>query len=141
MRRGVTLLELALALAIMGLLFGIALPKLRQIADHLAVQNAALELVSAHRRARMSSIVQSRLLQLDIRADTIAIRLPGRPDHLWHTAGPAADGVALTGPARGLIFSPVGITVGVSNGSFRLSRGAASRTVIVSRLGRVRIVP
>jgi hypothetical protein len=29
----------------------------------------------------------------------------------------------------------------LSNASFRLSRGAAIRTVVVSRLGRVRIVP
>jgi Tfp pilus assembly protein FimT len=42
-------------------------------------------------------------------------------------------------PARQVTFSPVGISSGLSNASFRLQRGAASRTVVVSRLGRVRV--
>ena len=49
--------------------------------------------------------------------------------------------VALTGPTRALTFSPVGVTMGLSNASYHLSRGAATRSVIVSRLGRVRVAP
>jgi len=141
MRRGVTLLELTLVLAIMGLLVGIALPSFQRVADSLAVHHAALEIVSAHRRARMSAILQNRQLELTILQDTLAIRVPGAPSDLWHAAGPNDEGVSLTGPTRGLIFSPVGLTVGVSNATYRLSRGAATRTVIVSRLGRLRVTP
>jgi type IV fimbrial biogenesis protein FimT len=141
MRRGVTLLELALVLAIMGLLIGIAIPRFQRVADSLAVHHAALEIISAHRRARFSAILQNRMLELTIRADTLAIRIPGASGDLWHAAGPDADGVSLTGPTRPLVFSPVGLTVGISNASFRLSRGSATRTVIVSRLGRLRVTP
>jgi type IV fimbrial biogenesis protein FimT len=141
MRRGVTLLELTLVLAIMGLLVGIALPRFQRVADGLAVHHAALEILSAHRRARMSAILQNRPLELTIRQDTLAIRIPGAPGELWHAAGPVGEGVTLIGPARALIFSPVGLTVGVSNATYRLSRGAATRTVIVSRLGRLRVTP
>ena len=141
MRRGVTLIELALVFAIMGLLVGIAIPRFLQVADSLAVHHAALELVSAHRRARFSAILQSRMVELTVGADSLAIRIPGAPGYLWHAAGPAAEGVSLTGPTRPLVFSPVGLTVGVSNASFHLSRGAATRTVIVSRLGRLRVTP
>ena len=141
MRRGVTLLELALVLAIMGLLVGIAIPRFQGLADRLAVHHAALELVSAHRRARIRAILQNRMVELTIRADTLAIRIPGTAGDLWHAPGPDADGVSLSGPTRPLVFSPVGLTVGVSNASFRLSRGAATRTVIVSRLGRLRVTP
>ena len=141
MRRGVTLLELALVLAIMGLLVGMAIPRFQRVADSLAVHHAALELVSAHRRARIMAILQNRMVELTIRADTLAIRTPGTAVNLWHAAGPDADGVSLSGPTRPLVFSPVGLPVGVSNGSFRLSRGTATRTVIVSRLGRLRVTP
>ncbi|HET7470132.1 MAG TPA: prepilin-type N-terminal cleavage/methylation domain-containing protein, partial [Gemmatimonadales bacterium] len=84
MRRGVTLLELALVLAIMGLLVGIAVPRVQRVADSLAVHNAALELISAHRRARFSAILQNRTVELSIRADSLAIRIPGAPADLWH---------------------------------------------------------
>ena len=141
MRRGVTLLELVLVLAIMGLLVGMAIPSLQRVADSLAVHHAALEIVSAHRRARISAILQSRLLELTIRRDTLAIRVPGASSDLWHAAGPEGEGVTLTGPTRGLIFSPVGFTIGVSNATYRLTRGAATRTVIVSRLGRLSVTP
>jgi prepilin-type N-terminal cleavage/methylation domain-containing protein len=141
MRRGVTLLELALVLAITGLMVGIVAPRFQRVADSLAVQRAALELVSAHRRARISAILQNRMVELTVRADSLAIRIPGMPADLWHAPGPQAEGVTLTGPTRPLVFSPVGLTVGLSNASFRLSRGTATRTVIVSRLGRLRVTP
>jgi Tfp pilus assembly protein FimT len=141
MQRGVTFLELVLVLFIMGLVTGIAIPRVQRVADSLAVHHAALEIVSAHRRARMSAILQNRLLELTIRSDTLAIRVPGATEDLWHAAGPDAQSVALTGPARALVFSPVGLTVGVSNATYRLSRGTATRTVIVSRLGRLRVTP
>jgi hypothetical protein len=38
------------------------------------------------------------------------------------------------------MFSPDGLTLGVSNATLPLARGAAHRAVVVSRLGRVRIV-
>jgi len=141
MRRGVTLLELALVLAVTSLVFCIALPRLQRVADQLAVHNASLGIVSAHRRARMSAILQNLLLELTVSADTLAIRVPGTPRNLWHAPGPSAEGVRLEGPPRSMIFSPVGLTVGLSNASFRLSRGAAGLTVVVSRLGRLRITP
>lgn len=141
MRRGVTLLELALVLAVTGLLFCIALPSLQRVTDGLAVHNAGLGIVSAHRRARITAILQNRALELTVSADSLAIRVPGAVGNLWHAPGPSADGVALQGPPHTMIFSPVGLTMGVSNATFRLTRGSAAQTVVVSRLGRIRITP
>src|SRR5262245_32383457 len=141
MRRGVTLLELVVALVIVGLVAGIAMPRLQRVADSLAVHRAALDIVSAHRRARMTAILQSRLVELTIRQDTLAIRAAGDTVELWHAAGPDAESVTLSGPSRALVFSPIGLTVGVSNATYRLSRGTATRTIIVSRLGRLRVTP
>ena len=141
MRRGATLIELVLVLAIIGILTAIAEPRVRAFSDGLAVNRAALEIVSAHRRARISAILQSRVLELTISAAALSIRPRGAPADTWRIPGPAAEGVTLAGPGHVIAFSPVGISIGLSNASFRLSRGAASRTVVVSRLGRVRIVP
>ncbi|HUR93991.1 MAG TPA: GspH/FimT family pseudopilin [Gemmatimonadales bacterium] len=141
MRRGATLPELAIALLVMGLMLGIALPRIQGLTDSLAVDQAAHEIAAAHRRARMSAILRSHVLELTIDADSLILSERGDTTHIWRGAGPSASRVALAGPRRTLIFSPVGITMGLSNASYRLTRGAASRTVIVSRLGRVRIVP
>ena len=141
MRRGATLPELAWTLLLVGVVLTIALPRLHRLADSLAVERAAREIAAAHRRARMSAILQSRVLELTVDANDLAIRPRGDTTRLWHSDGPAAGGVALAGPQRTLTFSPVGMTFGLSNASFKLTRGAATRTVVVSRLGRVRIVP
>ena len=105
------------------------------------MHRAALDIVSAHRRARISAILTSQVIELTVDPNGLAIRPRGAAAELWRTAGPAASQVALAGPARTITFSPVGLSMGLSNASFRLSRGGATRTVVVSRLGRVRVTP
>lgn len=139
MRTGFTLPEMLLALVVAGLIMGIALPRLGALRDSVQVQGSAQNIASAHARARLAAVLQSRVVELSIRPDSLTIRVRGAPSGLWGAAGPAAAGVALAEPARTLTFSPVGMTTGVSNASFHLSRGGAARTVVVSRLGRVRI--
>lgn len=139
MRHGHTLLELTLALAVTGLTLGIVLPRIATLMDSLEVERAALEVASAHRRARVAAILQARPVVLTIGPDSLAYRLVGAPARLWRAPGPARDGVLMLSPERQVTFSPVGLTTGLANASYRLVRGAASRTVVVSRLGRVRI--
>jgi Tfp pilus assembly protein FimT len=141
MKRGATLVELVLMLVIIGTLTAIALPRARGFADSLAVRQAAVEIASAHRRARISAILQSRIVELTVSSGVLSLRPRGAPADIWSAAGPAAAGVVLAGPPRVITFSPVGVSMGVSNATFRLSRGAVSRAVVVSRLGRLRIVP
>lgn len=140
MNRGATLIELALALTVAGLLLGVALPRLEAFRDNLAVDRAAGQIVGAHRRARMAAIVQSRPMDLAISPTGLAIRPAGAVADLWQAEGPASDGVTLAGGLRHITFSPVGLSIGLSNGSYQLSRGTATCTVVISRLGRVRIV-
>ena len=124
----------------MGIMLVIALPRIHGLSDSLAVDRAAREIAAAHTRARMAAVLRGQVLELTVDASALAIR-PRGGAAIWRADGPAAEGVKLTGPARTLTFSPIGITVGLSNASFPLTKGAARRTVIVSRLGRVRIVP
>jgi prepilin-type N-terminal cleavage/methylation domain-containing protein len=139
MRKGFTLVELMLALAVAGLLFGIALPRLSGALDHIEVASAANHLIAAHQRARMMAITRGQVLVLSVQAANLAIRSRGQTAPLWTEAGPADSRVALEGPARQFIFSPEGLSLGLSNSTLRLTRGDASRTIVISRLGRVRI--
>jgi prepilin-type N-terminal cleavage/methylation domain-containing protein len=141
MRRGITLIELLLVLTVTGLLFGIVLPRFATLADGLAVEQAAQHLVGAHRRARMTAILESSQIVLTIAPESLVIRLGSGGPASWRGSGPADGGVALAGGAKQIVFSPVGITTGLSNASFQLTRGNARRTVVVSRLGRARILP
>jgi Tfp pilus assembly protein FimT len=131
--------ELMLVLAVAGLLFGIALPRLSGALDHIEVESQANHLVAAHRRARIMAVTRGQVLVLTIDSASIVIRPRGQASPLWAENGPAAARVTLEGPARQFTFSPVGLTLGLSNATLRLTRGSASRTIVISRLGRVRI--
>ena len=140
MRNGYTLVETALTLAVAGLLLGIALPRFTALKDGITVESAAQNIAAAHRRARTTAIVHGRPATLSVAARSLRITFVGAGQPHWSSPGPSEDGVTLAGPPRDLTFSPLGITTGLSNASFPLSLGSASRTVVVSRLGRVRIL-
>jgi type IV fimbrial biogenesis protein FimT len=139
MRSGFSLIELVLVLALLALLLGIALPPLTGALDRIEVASAASQIAAAHTRARMMAISKSRVLVLSVDSASLSIHLRGSTSQLWSGIGPARSGVSLSGPSRSFTFSPEGFSLGLSNASLHLSRGSATRTVVVSRLGRVRI--
>src|SRR5688572_30064096 len=139
MKYGYTLLEVALALAVAGLLLGIALPSFTALKQGVRVESAAQGIAAAHRRARTTAIVHAQPAILSVSAQSLRITLGGADRPHWTAPGPAAEGVTLAAPARDLTFSPLGMTTGLSNASFQLNAGSSARTVVVSRLGRVRI--
>jgi prepilin-type N-terminal cleavage/methylation domain-containing protein len=138
-RHGFTLPEILLALAILGLSLGIALPRITALRDSIAVEQETNQILAAHRRSRMLSITSGRPVVLDIGANSLSIRLAGAVSDFWNAPGPRETGVTLEGPPRRMTFSPLGYTTGLSNATLSLSRGTAHRTIVVSRLGRVRI--
>jgi prepilin-type N-terminal cleavage/methylation domain-containing protein len=138
MRRAFTLPEMMLVLAVAAILLGIAIPPFSRTLDRIEVESATQHLVSAHQRARIMAIVRSQVMVLSIDSTNLTIYTrSGSP--VWSESGPAASGVALSSPPRQFTFSPAGVTLGFSNATLRLARGAASRTVVISRLGRVRV--
>ena len=143
MIRGFTLVELLLAVALMAVVSGIAIPRLQRPLDRLAVERAVYDLAAAHFRARMTAIARNRVTLLMVSADSIRMRvLAGRDTvTMWAREGGGAYGVRVTGPSRWLRFHPSGVGFGLANGSWTFSRGATRRRVIVSRLGRLRVSP
>ncbi|HSE28933.1 MAG TPA: hypothetical protein VLA95_11965 [Gemmatimonadales bacterium] len=140
--RGALLIELVLALLVAGLLVAIGVPALRAPLDRLATDRAALEVAAAHTRARIASVAHNRVGRLLITEDSLIITLGHPPDtsRHWSAGGPGLGGVTLLGPSRELLFRPAGISFGFSNATYTLRRGGATTDVIISRLGRVRMV-
>jgi prepilin-type N-terminal cleavage/methylation domain-containing protein len=139
MRQAFTLPELLLVLALGSILLGLAIPRLSAALDRIEVAAAASHIVAAHQRARLTAVTQGLVAVLSVDPRALTIRRRGQTTPLWSEAGPAAHWVSLVGPARQFTFSPEGFSLGLSNATIRLTRGNASRTVIISRLGRIRV--
>jgi len=141
MPRGFTLVELLLVLAIAGVVLLIALPSVADTRDRLLVEQAAYDIAAAHTRARLTAVVEGHLALLTVRDDSLRLDVVDGVDTLprWAAAGPSQTGVALSGGPRIVPFAPIGVSIGLANATYALSRGARSRQVVVSRYGRVRI--
>jgi prepilin-type N-terminal cleavage/methylation domain-containing protein len=140
MRRAFTLVELMLVLAVLGILLGIAIPMLSQALDRIEVEAAAAHIVAAHQRARLLAITHGQVVRLSVDAGRIAIYPRVGLVPLWSESEPFQRRVTLAGATRQFSFSPEGFTLGLSNASLQLVRGTSRRTVVISRLGRVRIL-
>jgi prepilin-type N-terminal cleavage/methylation domain-containing protein len=140
MRRAFTLPEVLLVLAVVGILLAFAVPSLTRTVDGIEVTAAAARLIAAHQRARMMAIARNQALVLSVDSDQLAIHQRGSMTPLWSEPGPAASRVSIAGTPRRFTFVPEGLTLGLSNASLQLARGASHRTVVISRLGRIRLV-
>jgi prepilin-type N-terminal cleavage/methylation domain-containing protein len=140
MRRAFTLVELMLVLAVLGVLLGIAIPGLSLVLDRIEVEAAAAHIAAAHQRARLLAITRGQVVRLSVDGARIVIYPRTGLVPLWSESGPSEARVTLAGPARQFTFSPEGFTLGLSNASLQLVRGTSRRTVVISRLGRVRIL-
>jgi len=128
------------AIAVLGVVSGIAVPRAASLRDRVLVERHARAVVTGYQRARLASLLGSARSVLVTGPDRMEVWLhTGRDSSLaWRAPGPARDGVALTGPVR-TVFAPAGVTMGLANGRFVLERGGISRTVVASRLGRLRV--
>lgn len=137
MRRGLTLLELTLVLALLSVLLAIAVPSAARMLDRAAVSAAVLVLSGAFMEARDIAIATQR---------PVAVRLG--PAHRVHVVAGGdtllardlhhAHGVTLTATRDSMTYASDGLAYGVANLSAIVRRGAVVDTVVVSRLGRVR---
>ena len=142
MRHGTTLPALIVVLAIVGLLTAIVVPSSRDLLASIDTERAAHQFMAAHRVARFTAILRRRATRLDIAADSLVVRVVNGPGAgvVWRAPGPAADRVAFDGPTYPLMFTPLGLPHGVGNGTYTFSRASARRSVVISRLGRLRLV-
>jgi prepilin-type N-terminal cleavage/methylation domain-containing protein len=140
MRRGFTLLELVVVLAIVAVLTTFAVSRLIPLVDWIAADGAARDVTSALAVTRTAAVLRGTRARLRIAPDSLRVDREGpagwEPYARW--AGPASVGVTLTVSNPEVVFSPLGIAWGLSNTRIVLSRGSQIETITTSRLGRVR---
>jgi len=140
MRRGLTLAELMVVLAILAVVTAVTLPRLAGLRDWIAVDTAAQEVITAIAVARSAAVMQGTRSRAVIAADSLRIDR-WRGDtwgdlHRW--PGPGRRGVALDVSNPVIVFDPIGLAWGLSNTTVVLRRGTRVATITVSRLGRVK---
>lgn len=138
MRRGFTLLELTLALTIIGIMSALAVPGIARFRDRAAVHGATSLLASTLADARHQSLRWQR--RTAIRFDTLsdyAVVYAG-PDTLGRAPLRTLFQVQLSVTRDSIAFYPTGLGYGAANTRLIVARGVAAETVTVSRAGRVK---
>jgi prepilin-type N-terminal cleavage/methylation domain-containing protein len=137
-RGGHTLIEIAIALAIMAILLSMAAPRLGTLRDRASVRSATTEIVAVLSSARRVAMLRSSSTMVVIdEARSVASIIVAADTVLAHDVG-SELGVTITATRDTILYGPSGRGWGASNTSIVLARGEWADTVFVSRLGRVR---
>lgn len=141
MRRGTTLLELVVVLALVAILTSIAAPALMAASDRGAVRMGLAQLSGAHNEARLAAVSADGVALLTVEADALTLRVIQNGDTAlrWRRAGPAALGLTYAGPRRTFVFAPTGYSIGTSNATLTVERNGVVGRLVISRLGRLRV--
>jgi type II secretory pathway pseudopilin PulG len=140
-RAGFTLADLIITLAILGILLGMAAPRVGALRAWGAVRSARDAAASAFDRARSLAVARGTArVTVDAVAGTIAIEAPiGIPaDAVLQLTGGWGVAVGLGGSRTAVLdFNAIGLGV-VASRTITLTRGAAEAGLTVSSYGRVR---
>jgi len=137
----VSLTELAAAASLITLLSALGARGVARTADRIAVEQVQGAILNAYRRTQSVARAWGRPAEVVISIDSIVIRIvsPLAANVLWRAPGPGGSGVTLSPLNHTTTFAANGMATGVANVTHLLQRGAVSRRVVVSRLGRVRV--
>jgi prepilin-type N-terminal cleavage/methylation domain-containing protein len=141
MRRGVTLPEVVVVLAVLAIVTAITLPHLAGLLDWIAVDTAAREVTSSIAVARNAAVMQGVRSRAVIGSDSLRVDCWAVGDSwgpLLRWPGPVAHGVSLEVSNPAVVFDAIGLGWGLSNTTIALRRGERSATITVSRVGRVK---
>jgi prepilin-type N-terminal cleavage/methylation domain-containing protein len=136
---GVTLIELAIVLAIAGLLAAVGVPRVSRWMDRLAVDRAGSEIAVFYARARLAAVFRSTRVRLEFSQDSLIAAYEGPADSAFlRWSGPARHGVSLEVTRPVIRIHPTGVGWGAANTKLVLTRGAAAESLTTSRLGRLK---
>ena len=137
-RCGLTLVELCLVLAIIGLTMLIASRQLVLLLDRTAARAAVAEAATVVVRARDEAMAQHAMTSVWFDTIGAALELRARGSRITRAALGHAHGVTLSANRDSVAFDVRGLGYGAANVTMVARRGSAAETLVVSRLGRVR---
>ncbi len=152
--RGVTLLELLLVMAIIGILGAVGFAAVPR--DRFAVNQAAEGLARSFSLARLEAVRRNEFVGLHLESvaagNGYSLFIDANGNGHYDAGEPviksvrfASSAVNLSSvgasPAKSLVFDPRGMTFGIFTGTFEFANlsGSYSRKVIVSQQGRARL--
>ena len=139
MRRGTTIIELALSLSVISILSAIAYPRIGRLMDGIHVRGTVTEIHSLFTAARHHAITRSELVTVQIDTARGSISLLAGADIIRARGFVDTHGVTLAANRASFTYSPIGIGYGAGNMTLIVRRNARVDSVFVSRLGRVRV--
>jgi type II secretory pathway pseudopilin PulG len=137
-RRATTLIELMLALVLVGILTTIAAPRLIAAIDRLSVRSASQDVVLALAAARATATRRGDYVSFLADPRAGSVRVSCGAETLFARDLLHGHGVQLEASRESVTFAPTGLGWGAANTTLVVSRGGYADTVVTSRLGRVR---
>ena len=137
-RRGATIAELVVTLAVLGVLTSIAVPRAVALIDRFSVKGATQDVVLALAAARAAASQRGAYASFVADPRTGRLRVVSGGETLLERDVLHTRGVRLEASRESVTFAPGGLGWGAANTTVVVSRGTRSDTVVMSRLGRVR---
>ena len=137
-RRGATIAELVVTLAVLGVLTSIAVPRAAALIDRFSVKGATQDVVLALAAARAAASQRGAYASFVADPRTGRLRVVSGGETLLERDVLHTRGVRLEASRESVTFAPGGLGWGAANTTVVVSRGTRSDTVVMSRLGRVR---
>ena len=135
---GFTLIEIVIVLTLAGLLSAITIARAGAFIDSIEVRGATTEAESMFSRARNIAVARGTQTTLDIDPQSSTLSIRNSSELLSSRDLGEAHGVTIYSNRTSITYSPIGLGYGAANFTMVLSRGRATDTIYVSRLGRVR---
>ena len=136
--RGVTLIELLLALTVLGVMISIAIPRTSAVVDRLRVRGAAQDVMLGLASARAAAARRSDFTSFIVDPRAGRVRVVCRGETLFERDIARTRGVRLEATRESITYAPTGMGWGAANTTVVVSRGGHTDTIVTSRLGRVR---
>lgn len=137
-RRGITIVELVITLAVLGVLSSIAVPRAAALVDRISVRGATQDVVLAIAAARAAATRRGAYASFVADPRTGRLRVVSGGETLLERDVLHKRGVRIEASRESVTFAPGGLGWGAANTTVIVSRGTRADTIVMSRLGRVR---